>query len=74
MQNDCDVLILGGGLAGQTLARQVLLSHPGKRIIMADRRAELPPKEQKVGEATVQASGYYYGKVLQLEEYLLQEH
>jgi flavin-dependent dehydrogenase len=73
-QNDCDVLILGGGLAGQTLARQILLSHPGKTILMADRRAELPPKEQKVGEATVQASGYYYGKVLQLEEYLLQEH
>jgi 2-polyprenyl-6-methoxyphenol hydroxylase-like FAD-dependent oxidoreductase len=72
--NDCDVLILGGGLAGQTLARQILLSHPGKTIILADRRAELPPKEQKVGEATVQASGYYYGKVLQLEEYLLQEH
>jgi flavin-dependent dehydrogenase len=73
-QNDCDVLILGGGLAGLTLARQILLSHPGKTVLMADRRAELPPKEQKVGEATVQASGYYYGKVLQLEEYLLQEH
>jgi 2-polyprenyl-6-methoxyphenol hydroxylase-like FAD-dependent oxidoreductase len=74
-QNDSyDVLILGAGLAGLTLARQILLADPGKRILMADRRTELPPKEQKVGEATVQASGYYYGKVLRLEEYLLQEH
>jgi len=72
--NDCDVLILGAGLAGITLARQILLSHPTKRIIMVDRREELPPKEQKYGEATVQASGYYYGKVLDLQEYLLQEH
>jgi 2-polyprenyl-6-methoxyphenol hydroxylase-like FAD-dependent oxidoreductase len=72
--NDCDVLILGAGLAGLTLARQILLSHPTKRIIMVDRREELPPKEQKYGEATVQASGYYYGKVLDLQEYLLQEH
>jgi len=71
---DCDVLILGAGLAGLTLARQILLSHPGKRILMVDRREELPPKEQKYGEATVQASGYYYGKVLDLQEYLLQEH
>lgn len=70
----CDVLILGAGLAGLTLARQILLSGPGKRIVMVDRREELPPKDQKVGEATVQASGYYYGKVLDLQEYLLQEH
>jgi hypothetical protein len=27
-----------------------------------------------VGEATVQVSGYYYSRVLELEEYLLQEH
>ncbi|HYG62815.1 MAG TPA: hypothetical protein VEL74_09560 [Thermoanaerobaculia bacterium] len=72
--NDCDVLILGAGLAGVCLARQILLADPEKRIIMVDRRSDLPPTKQKVGEATVQMSGYYYAKVLELEEYLLQEH
>jgi len=69
---EVDVLIVGGGLAGLTLARQLLLNSE-KRILLIDRRAELPPSKQKVGEATVQMSGYYYGKVLDLEEYLLQE-
>jgi 2-polyprenyl-6-methoxyphenol hydroxylase-like FAD-dependent oxidoreductase len=73
MPEHFDVLIVGGGLAGLTLARQLLLNS-GVRILLVDRRAELPPAKQKVGEATVQMSGYYYGKVLDLEEYLLQEH
>ncbi len=73
MPEHFDVLIVGGGLAGLTLARQLLLNSD-KTILLVDRRAELPPAKQKVGEATVQMSGYYYGKVLDLEEYLLQEH
>ncbi len=73
MPEHYDVLIVGGGLAGLTLARQLLLNSE-QRILLVDRRAELPPAKQKVGEATVQMSGYYYGKVLDLEEYLLQEH
>src|SRR4029079_3037716 len=73
MPEHYDVLIVGGGLAGLTLARQLLLNSE-KRILLLDRRAELPPAKQKVGEATVQMSGYYYGKVLDLEDDLLQEH
>ncbi len=69
----CDVLIIGAGLAGLALARQLLLS-TDKRIMLVDRRTEFPPVKQKVGEATVQLSAYYYAKVLDLEEHLLQEH
>jgi flavin-dependent dehydrogenase len=69
-----DVLILGAGLAGLTLARQLLLADPDLRILMLDRLAEVPNPKQKVGEATVQVSGYYYSKVLDMEEHLLQEH
>jgi 2-polyprenyl-6-methoxyphenol hydroxylase-like FAD-dependent oxidoreductase len=70
--NHYDVLILGGGLAGLTLARQILMQSE-KTVLQIDRRA-IPPPRQKVGEATVQMSGYYYGKVLDLEDYLLVEH
>ncbi len=68
-----DVLIIGAGLAGLALARQLLLN-TNKRILLIDRRTEFPPAKQKVGEATVQLSAYYYARVLDLEEHLMQEH
>ena len=69
-----DVLIIGAGLAGLSLARHLLLEKPEIRILMVDRQAEVPPARQKVGEATVQVSGYYFSRVLDLEEHLLREH
>jgi FAD dependent oxidoreductase len=72
IRKDVDVLIVGGGLAGLALARQLLL-RSDKRVLLVDRRS-LPPTKQKVGEATVQMSGYYYARVLEMEEHLLCEH
>jgi len=71
---EVDVLIIGAGLAGLCLARQVHLSAPEKRILMVDRLPEIPSPKQKVGEDTVQVSGYYYSRVLEMEEHLLREH
>ncbi|HEV2855773.1 MAG TPA: hypothetical protein VHC97_23500 [Thermoanaerobaculia bacterium] len=71
---EVDVLIIGAGLAGLTLARHLLLERPEIRILMLDRQAEIPSPKQKVGEATVQVSGYYYSRVLEMEEHLLREH
>lgn len=67
-----DVVIVGGGLAGLSLARQLLLN--SKRTILLVDRRPLPARRQKVGEATVQVSGYYYSKVLEMEEHLLRRH
>ena len=72
--HEVDVLITGAGLAGLTLARQLLLAEPEIRILMVDRGAEIPNPKQKVGEATVQVSGYYYSRVLEMEEHLLRSH
>jgi flavin-dependent dehydrogenase len=72
IRKDVDVMIIGGGLAGLALARQLLL-RSDKQVLLVDRRA-LPPTKQKVGEATVQMSGYYYARVLEMEEHLLCEH
>src|SRR5882672_4147825 len=68
-----DVLIIGAGIAGLSLARQLLLNSD-KRVLLIDRRSEIPPRMQKVGESCVQLSGYYFSKVLDLEEHLLREH
>src|SRR5216684_7808757 len=68
-----DVVIIGAGLAGLSLSRQLLLNSE-KRILLLDKRSMIPPSHQKVGEATVQLSAYYFSKVLDLEEHLLREH
>lgn len=68
-----DVVLLGGGLAGLTLARHLLLDSD-KSILMLERSAEVPVERQKVGESSVQLAGYYYSRVLDLEEYLWLHH
>jgi len=68
-----DVVILGAGLAGLSLARQLLL-YSTKNVLVLDRLPQVPVDRQKVGEATVQVSGYYFSKILDLEEHLLREH
>ncbi|MBT4136452.1 MAG: hypothetical protein HOE48_00995 [Candidatus Latescibacteria bacterium] len=70
---DYDVIIIGAGLAGLTLSRQLLLE-TDKRILLIDRRDEIPGRKHKVGESLVQVGGYYFGKVLDLEEHLFCDH
>lgn len=68
-----DVVIIGAGLAGLSLARQLLLNSD-KTILLLEKRTTIPMVLQKYGEATVQLSAYYFSKVLDLEEHLLREH
>lgn len=74
LQARYDVAIVGAGLAGLTLARHLLL-YTDKTVLLLDKRRD-PPREapQKYGESLVQCSGYYFSKVLDLEEYLLINH
>lgn len=69
-----DVVILGAGLAGLSLCRQLLLKSQDKTILLVDNRADLPGSRQKVGESLVQVAGYYFTRILDLEEHLLREH
>lgn len=70
-----DVVILGSGLAGVTLARHLLLE-TDKQVVVVERYHphEHGRTRQKYGESTVQLSGWYFGKVLDLTEELLKNH
>jgi flavin-dependent dehydrogenase len=68
-----EVVILGAGLAGLSLARHLVMNTP-KTVLLLEKRAEVPSPRQKVGEATVQLGSYYFSKILDLEEHLFQEH
>lgn len=71
-QQHYDVVILGSGLAGLTLARHLLLESD-KNILVLDKSPVIPIQRQKYGESSVQVGGYYYSKVLDLEQYLWHE-
>ncbi|MEL7499890.1 MAG: tryptophan 7-halogenase [Planctomycetota bacterium] len=69
-----DVTILGGGLAGLTLARQLLMKHPGLRIAVVEKR-QFPVSEttHKVGESTVEIGAHYFGEQLGLKKHLTEQ-
>jgi flavin-dependent dehydrogenase len=70
-KNDYDVTILGGGLAGLTLTRQLLMRRPETRIAVVEKRC-FPVTEttHKVGESTVEIGAHYFGEELQLKKHL----
>ena len=70
-QSAVDVAILGGGLAGLTLAIQLRQRNPTMAIAVIERRAH-PVREAafKVGESTVEIGAHYFSSVLGLREHL----
>lgn len=68
---DTDVAILGGGLAGLTLALQLRRQDPDLRITVIERNAH-PVREAafKVGESCVEIGAHYFADVLGLREHL----
>ena len=69
-----DVAILGGGLAGLTLALQLRQQSPALSVAVIERRAH-PVREaaHKVGESTVEIGAHYFADVLGLREHLEHE-
>ena len=66
-----DIVILGGGLAGLTLAMQLKQREPDIDILVLERRTGLAPEAiHKVGESTVEVGAHYFDKVLGLGEHL----
>ena len=74
-RSEYDVAILGGGLAGLTLALHLKRARPETSVLVAEKR-ELPPPEAafKVGESTVEVGAYYYRELCGMADHLEQRH
>ena len=69
-----DVTILGGGLAGLTLARQLISQDPEIRILILEKRPH-PVDEAafKVGESTIEVGAHYLAEEVGLKKHLVDD-
>ncbi|MBL7703724.1 MAG: FAD-dependent monooxygenase [Ferruginibacter sp.] len=71
MNDQYDVVVLGGGLAGLTLSLQLKNAKPDISILILERReSEAATAAHKVGESTVELGTHYLREVLDLKGYL----
>jgi len=66
-----DVVIIGGALSGAATAILLLRRNPGIRVLILEKAERLT---RRVGEATVEVSAYFLGRVLGLTQYLNEAH
>ncbi len=66
-----DIVIMGGALSGSATATLLLRQNPGIRILILEKTEKL---SRRVGEATVEVSAYFIGRVLGLTQYLNESH
>ncbi len=67
-----DLIVLGGGLAGLTLALQLRQRLPNLQILVLERRTHpVPEAAHKVGESSVEIGAHYFESVLGLRQHLL---
>lgn len=70
-RSEVDVAIIGGGLAGLTLALEVTAQRPKTRVMVIERSTyPVPETVHKVGESTVEIAAHYLRDVLHLGEHL----
>ncbi|HQW92764.1 MAG TPA: FAD-dependent oxidoreductase, partial [Ferruginibacter sp.] len=69
MNEQYDVVVLGGGLAGLTLSLQLKKAKPGISILVLERReTAAATAAHKVGESTVELGTHYLREVLDIKE------
>lgn len=68
-----DVIVMGGGLAGLTLAMQLRQRFPELDVLVLERRSHpVPEARHKIGESTVEIGAHYFAEVLGLAPHLMQ--
>lgn len=69
--DEYDVAIIGGGIAGLTLALQLKKARAATRILVIEKQEHpVPEAAHKVGESTVEIAAHYLRDVLGLGEHL----
>ncbi|RYD27385.1 MAG: NAD(P)/FAD-dependent oxidoreductase, partial [Verrucomicrobiaceae bacterium] len=66
-----DAVIIGGALSGAATAILLMRHNPGIRVLIIEKSAK---HGRRVGEATVEVSGYFMGRVLGMTQYLNENH
>lgn len=66
-----DVAIIGGSLSGAAAAILLLRKQPALRVLILEKSTAFT---RRVGEATVEVSAYFLGRVLGLTQYLNEAH
>jgi flavin-dependent dehydrogenase len=65
----CDVAVIGGALSGAATALILKREDPSLRVLLVEKNEEF---KRRVGEATVEVSGYFLTRVLGLTSFLTQ--
>lgn len=66
-----DVIILGGGLAGGTLAQQLKRADPTIKLLVVEKRKHpVPEAAHKVGESSVEMGSHYLRNIVGTKEHL----
>lgn len=66
-----DVVVIGGALSGAATATLLLRQNPGIRVLIVEKSERLT---RRVGEATVEVSGFFMCRVLGMTQYLNEHH
>jgi 2-polyprenyl-6-methoxyphenol hydroxylase-like FAD-dependent oxidoreductase len=62
------VVVIGGALSGAATATLLLRSNPGLNVLILEKSAQF---SRRVGEATVEVSAFFMGRVLGMTKYLM---
>lgn len=66
-----DIIIIGGALSGSSAATLLRRRNPELKVLLLERSEQL---SRRVGESTVEISAYFLGRVLGLNEHLVEHH
>src|SRR4051794_8641278 len=66
-----DIAIVGGALSGAAVANLLLREQPNLKVVILEKSTAF---SRRVGEATVEVSGYFLSRVLGLTQHLNESH
>jgi flavin-dependent dehydrogenase len=66
-----DVVVIGGALSGAATATLLLRNNPGLNVLIVERSTHFT---RRVGEATVEVSAFFMGRILGMTQYLNESH